>query len=156
MKADMDTRYRTIASGPQSVLGATLVALGSDRRYVEAATGLDAGVHLHRFASDAHAISTDDAERITQVITAQASAGPAFWTDYVRRCTTGAGRLLERLRSLAKTGEHPPEPARLLDGFTGFAEAMKAMAPFTLVTRSSSTTLSSRYGVGRATVRRSV
>src|SRR5882672_5311851 len=124
MKADMDTRYRTIASGPQSVLGATMVALGSDGRYVEAATGLDAGVHLHRFASDAHAISTDDAERITQVITAQASASPAFWTDYVRRCTAAATRLLETMRSLPDT----------VDGFGEFAEAMKAMAPFTLVT----------------------
>jgi len=124
MKADMDTRYRMIASGPQSVLGATLLALGTDRRYVEAATGLDAGVHLHRFASDAHAISTDDAERITQVITAQASAGPAFWTAYVRRCTAAATRLLETMRSTPEERE----------GFTEYAEAMKAMAPFTLVT----------------------
>jgi phosphohistidine swiveling domain-containing protein len=124
METDVDTRYRRIASGPQSVLGATLLALGSERRYVEAATGLDAGVHLHRFASDAHTVSTDDAERITEIVTAQASVGPKFWTDSVRRCTAAATRLLEAVRSL-------PEA---LDGFTEFAEAMKAMAPFTLVT----------------------
>jgi phosphohistidine swiveling domain-containing protein len=132
----MDTQYRTIASGPQSVLGATLLALGSDQRYVEAATGLDAGAHVHRFASDAHAISTDDAERITQVITAQASASPTFWTDYVRRCTAAATRLLESMRSLPET----------VDGFTEFAGAIKAMAPFTLVTALGRPVLESALG----------
>jgi phosphohistidine swiveling domain-containing protein len=118
------------------VLGATLLALGSDRRYVEAATGLDAGVHLHRFASDAHAISTDDAERITHVITAQASIDPSFWTDYVRRCTAAATRLLEAMRSLPDT----------VDGFSEFAEAMKTMAPFTLVTALGRPVLESAMG----------
>jgi phosphohistidine swiveling domain-containing protein len=118
------------------VLGATLLALGSERRYVEAATGLVAGVHLHRFASDAHAVSTDDAERITQVITAQAGANPKFWTDYVRRCTGAATRLLETMRSSPEERE----------GFTEYAEAMKAMAPFTLVTALGRPVLESALG----------
>jgi phosphohistidine swiveling domain-containing protein len=132
----MDPRYRTIASGPQSVLGATLFGLGSERRYVEAATGLDAGVQLHRFASDAHAISTADAERISEAITAQAGSGPDFWIDYVRRCTTAATRLIETMRSLAKGA----------DGFTSYEEAVKAMAPFTLVTPLARTVLESALG----------
>src|SRR5882757_4818033 len=102
METNVDTQYRRLASGPQSVLGATLIALGSERRYVEAATRLDAGVRLHRFASDAHAVSTEDAERITEIITAHASAGPNFWSDYVRRCTTAASRLIQTMRSLGK------------------------------------------------------
>src|SRR2546423_7754285 len=134
METDVDTGYRRVASGPQSVLGATLLGLGSEQHYVEAATGLPVGLHDYRFASDAHAVSTEDAERISEIVTARGGSAPAFWTDYVRRCTTGADRLLEKLRSLAKTGEHPPEPAQLLDGLTEFAEAMKAMAPFILVT----------------------
>jgi phosphohistidine swiveling domain-containing protein len=124
METDVDTQYRRLALGPQSVLGATLLALGSEPQYVETATGLDAGVHLHRFASDAHAVSTEDAERITEIITAQSSAGPNFWSDDVRRCTTAASRLIETMRLLAKGA----------DGFTRYAEAMKEMAPFTLLT----------------------
>jgi phosphohistidine swiveling domain-containing protein len=124
METDVDAQYRKIASGPQSVLGATLLALGSERRYVETATGLDAGVHRHRFASDAHWVSTEDAERLTRAVSAEASANPKFWTDHVQRCTTAATRLLQTMRSLPTS----------LDGFSQFAEALKAMAPFILVT----------------------
>jgi phosphohistidine swiveling domain-containing protein len=140
METDVDTQYRRLASGPQSVLGATLIALGSERRYVEAATGLDAGVHLHRFASDAHAVSTEDAERITEIITAHASAGPNFWSDYVRRCTTAASRLIETMRSLGKG----------VDGFTSYAEAIKEMAPFTLLTPLARPVLESALAEGLA------
>src|SRR6266480_2907045 len=96
METDVDAAYRKIAWGPQSVLGATLLALGSDRGYVEAATGLDVGLHAYRFASDAHAVSIEDAERITEVITAEGRSGPAFWTGYVRRGTTAAERSRSR------------------------------------------------------------
>ena len=136
----MDTQYRRLASGPQSVLGATLLALGSERRYVEGATGVDAGVHLHRFASDAHAVSTEDAERITAIITAQASGGQDFWTDYVWRCTTAASRLIETMRSLGKGA----------DGFTSYAEAMKEMAPFTVLTPLARLVLESALAEGLA------
>ena len=134
METDVDGGYRKIASGPQSVLGATLLALGSQRRYVEASTGLDFGVHVYRFASDAHTVSTEDAERITEIITAAGRSGPAFWTGHVRRGTTAATELIEKLRSLAKVGEHQPGPTQVLDGFVDYAESMKSMAPFTLVT----------------------
>ncbi|MEA2591780.1 MAG: pyruvate, water dikinase [Actinomycetota bacterium] len=140
METDVDTQYRRLASGPQSVLGATLIALGSERRYVEAATGLDAGVRLHRFASDAHAVSAEDAERITEIITAHASAGPNFWSDYVRRCTTAASRLIQTMRSLGKGA----------DGFTSYAEAMKEMAPFTLLTPLARPVLESALAEGLA------
>ena len=134
METDVDSGYRKIASGPQSVLGATLLALGSDRGYVEAATGLDFGLHVHRFASDAHVVSTEDAERITEIITAEGRSGPTFWTGYVRRGTTAASELTEKLRSLSKVGEHQPGPAELLDEFVDYAESVKAMAPFALLT----------------------
>ena len=104
MENDVDGGFRKIASGSQSVLGATLLALGSDRRYVEAATGLDVGVDVYRFASDAHTVSIEDAERITEIITEQGRSGPTFWTGYTRRGTTAANELTERLRSLATVG----------------------------------------------------
>src|SRR5439155_27213921 len=134
MESDVDGGYRKVTSGPQSVLGATLLALGSDRRYVEAATGLDFGVHVYRFASDAHTVSIEDAERITETITARGRSDPTFWTGYIRRCTTAANELTEKLRSLAKVGEHQPGLAQLLDGFIDYAEAVKTMAPCTLLT----------------------
>src|SRR5437870_7114080 len=112
MATDVDAAYRKIVSGPQSVLGATLLALGSDRGYVEAATGLDFGLQVYRFASDAHMVSTEDAERITEIVTAEGRSGPRFWTGYVRRGTTAASELTEKLRSLAKVGDQPG-PAQL-------------------------------------------
>ena len=87
----MDGGYREIASGPQAVLGATLLALGSDRRYVEAATGLEFGLDVYRFASDAHTVSIEDAERITEIITEQGRSGPSFWTGYTNPHTYTLG-----------------------------------------------------------------
>src|SRR5438309_4705297 len=133
MENDVDGGFRKIASGSQSVLGATLLALGSDRRYVEAATGLDVGVDVYRFASDAHTVSIEDAERITEIITEQGRSGPTFWTGYTRRGTTAANELTERLRSLATVGGRPG-PAQLLDGFSDYAESVKAIVPFMLLT----------------------
>ena len=133
MESDVDGGYRRIASGPQSVLGATLLALGSDRRYVEAATGLDFGVDVYRFASNAQTISIEDAERITEIIREQGRSGPTFWTGYTRRGTMAANELTEKLGSLATVGDRPG-PAEPLDGFVDYAESMKAIAPFTLLT----------------------
>src|SRR5260370_5087249 len=133
MKRDVDAGYHRIAAGPQSVLGATLLALGSDRRYVEAATGLDFGVGVYRFASDADTVSIEDAERITEIITEQARSGPTFWTGYTRRATTAANELTEKLRSLATVGDRPG-PTQLLDEFIDYAESVKAVTPFLLVT----------------------
>jgi phosphohistidine swiveling domain-containing protein len=133
MKRDVDAGYHRIAAGPQSVLGATLLALGSDRRYVEAATGLDFGVDVYRFASDAHTVSIEDAERITEIITEQARSGPTFWTGYTRRGVTAANELTEKLRSLATVGDRPG-PTQLLDGFIDYAESVKAITPFLLLT----------------------
>src|SRR2546429_519964 len=107
MESDVDGGYRRIASGPQSVLGATLFALGSDRRYVEAATGLDFGVDVYRFASDAQTVSIEDAERITEIIREQGRSGPTFWTGYTRRGTMAANELTEKLGSLATVGDRP-------------------------------------------------
>ena len=133
MERAVNGRYRTIASGPQSVLGATLLALGSDRRHVEAATGLGVGLDVYRFASEAHAVSTEDADRITEIISEQGRSGPTFWTGYSQRGTTAANELNEKLRSLATMGDHP-EPTRLLDGFSDYAESVESIAPFTLLT----------------------
>jgi hypothetical protein len=77
MESDVDGGYRTIASGPQSVLGATLLALGLERPYAEAATGLDFGVDVYRFASNAHTVSIEDAERVTGIVTEQGRSGPS-------------------------------------------------------------------------------
>jgi phosphohistidine swiveling domain-containing protein len=133
MESDVDGGYRTIASGPQSVLGATLLALGLERPYAEAATGLDFGVDVYRFASNAHTVSIEDAERVTGIVTEQGRSGPTFWTAYIRRGTTAANELTEKLRSLMMVGEKP-EPGRLLDGFTDYAESVKAIGPFMLLT----------------------
>src|SRR2546426_3979169 len=133
MESDVDGGYRKIASGPQSVLGATLLALGSDRPYVEAATGLDFGLDVYRFASNALTVSTEDAERITEIIAARGRSGPTFWTGYIRRGTTRANELTEKLRPLATVGDRHG-PAQLLDGFTDYAASVKAIAPFTLLT----------------------
>src|SRR5260370_3134794 len=129
MEGDVDAGYHRIASGPQSVLGATLLALGSDRRYVEASTGLDFGVDVYRFASDAHMVSIEDAERITEIITEQGRSGPTFWTGYTRRATTAANELTEKLRSLATVGDRPG-PTQLLDQFIDYAESVKASTTF--------------------------
>jgi hypothetical protein len=133
MVSGVDGEYRKIASGPQSVLGATLLALGSDRRSIEAATGLGLGLDVYRFASEAHAVSVEDAERITEVISEQGRSGPTFWTGYTRRGTTAANDLTEKLGSLATMGDRPG-PTQLLDGFSHYAEAVKSIAPFTLLT----------------------
>src|SRR5215467_8988315 len=118
MGSDVDGGYRKVGSGPQSVLGTTLLALGSDRPSAEAATGLDAGVHDFRSASDAHEVSAEDAQRITGIFTEASSSDPGFWAGYVRRCTGMANGLTETVRSLV----NPPaqsSAARLLDQFTG-------------------------------------
>ena len=133
MERDVDGGYRKIATSPQSVLGATLLALGSDRRSVEAATGLGLGLDVYRFASEAHTVSIEDAERIIGVISEQGRSGPTFWTGYTRRGTTAANDLTEQLRSLAAMGDRA-EPTQLLGGFSDYAEAMKSIAPFALLT----------------------
>ncbi len=130
----MDIEYRTFATGPQSVLGGSLLALGSQRQYMQAAIGLEGGVHLHRFASDAHAVPVEDAERIAAAIAAQSGADANFRADVVRRRTTLADHLLETARSVARPGEDQPDASRLLEGFAAYAEAVKAVAPFVLVT----------------------
>jgi phosphohistidine swiveling domain-containing protein len=147
MESDAGGGYRKIASGPQSVLGATLVALGTDRRFVEAATGLDFGVDAYRFASDAHTVSIEDAERITEIITERGRSGPTFWTGYVRRGTTAANELTEKLRSLATVGDRPG-PAQLLDGFTDYAESVKAITPFAVLTPLARPVLESALAAG--------
>src|SRR4029077_422968 len=78
-------------------------------------------------------VSLGDAERITEIISEQGRSGPTFWTGYTRRGTTAANDLTEKLGSLATMGDRPG-PTQLLDGFRDYAEGVKSIAPFTLLT----------------------
>lgn len=121
----MATEFRTVLSGAQSVLGATLVVSGS----------MGLGVRSHRYAGYAHAISAADWERLTEAIKDQAGSEPYTRAENVQRDqAAAAAQLVDTSRALSSGGDGQPGPAQLLESFTGWAKSMKSVAALALLT----------------------
>ncbi|HMC07760.1 MAG TPA: PEP-utilizing enzyme [Actinomycetota bacterium] len=130
----MELRYRRLIQREQSVLGATLVALGSRRPRFESATGLAYGVRYHTFESAAHSVSPEDEQQLRGTIAERAGSEPGFWADHVRRGTSLGDRLIGDARSSLSLAEEARSDGELLEGLTALTEAMQEMAPFVVAT----------------------
>jgi len=130
----MELRYRRLIQREQSVLGATLVALGSRRPRFESATGLAYGVRYHTFESAAHSVSPEDEQQLRGTIAERAGSEPGFWADHVRRGTSLGDRLIGDARSSLSLAEEARSDGELLEGLTALTEAMQEMGPFVVAT----------------------
>ncbi|HEX3426361.1 MAG TPA: PEP-utilizing enzyme [Acidimicrobiales bacterium] len=118
---------------PQSALVASAVASGTRRQSFLAATGLDIGVHRHRFEGGAHAISSDDEEALKREISRRADT-PDFWRDYVERASSAAAAAVAAARASLAIVDGPGLRQDVGARFVAVKEAMERVAPFVVST----------------------
>ena len=129
----MPPEWVKVADRAQSVFAAVSFSLGLDRQEFLRATGWDVGVEHHRCESGVHWLSADDHQRLSDVVAGQAEVGARFWAGYLDRATLLGDRLLSTARSVAAAAGTAPSPT-LQPGLGALSEAMRQMAPFTVVT----------------------
>lgn len=119
---------------PQSALVASAVASGTRGPSFVAATGMDYGVHCHRFEGGAHSMSSDDEEALRREISQRAEKAPDFWRDYVERASAAARAVVAAARASLAVVDGPGLRQDLLAGFLALKEAMERVAPFVVST----------------------
>jgi phosphohistidine swiveling domain-containing protein len=130
----MDYRYVQLTEREQPALPATLFSAGLERRSFERATGWDYGAREHRYEAGRHCISGNDRDRLREVVARRAESEPDFWSDYIDRGVARGQALVDSARSLAKLAGDVRGPREMMQGFTAFADATKAMTPFLAAT----------------------